>query len=504
MPGILSNNTNGNKFKTVLGLSPFQIIHHTVDTDDDDSLDPTTSPRSLPPTTPAKPSRGRRLRGRIPLDHKRTSESSTPTMPSTTIDSKPLHATAARPVRLDGEGGFWTISVAPVSSRIYTIYIKSVYFPVPAIPYGKRRWLIPIFSQLAPTHHLTLTRSANEITHLHAKIQDHLPNGSSLPQCPLESEPPQKRKSSFLTTLSRLASPPRSSSHLDDEPSDAFLAAEPSSTSALAAYLTTLANEKSIRDSRAWKRFVRVRTDDLESTRVERAIKRVRSDIAKHTSNGSAEFESLSRTMMDGKNASTSGAVERSGQDDEDEGFLASTLTPDDASARETARRLIDSGLMDFTSPTAPPIATRIIQRDTTPATTAAAVAPTPISPVDVAKEQEHAEVPPQRQPYVPSSEPLEPEQKQPAREVEPVPVKTEERQEEEQAIVDESPQKEEAVGGPVEEVAEATAQVEPASAVEEPAPMEAIQDKLARVWEEQEYDSPIPPTQSETEATDA
>ena len=33
-----------------------------------------------------------------------------------------------------------------------------------------------------------------------------------------------------------------------------------------------------------WKRFVRVRTDDLESVRVERAIKRTRSDLASHVS----------------------------------------------------------------------------------------------------------------------------------------------------------------------------------------------------------------------------
>lgn len=39
-----------------------------------------------------------------------------------------------------------------------------------------------------------------------------------------------------------------------------------------------------MRVARSWKRFVRVRTDDLESVRVERAIKRVRSDIATHTS----------------------------------------------------------------------------------------------------------------------------------------------------------------------------------------------------------------------------
>ena len=37
-----------------------------------------------------------------------------------------------------------------------------------------------------------------------------------------------------------------------------------------------------MRTARPWRRFVRVRTDDLESVRVERAIKRVRSDLAMH------------------------------------------------------------------------------------------------------------------------------------------------------------------------------------------------------------------------------
>lgn len=52
---------------------------------------------------------------------------------------------------------------------------------------------------------------------------------------------------------------------------------------ALAAYLTSVANMQSVRADRVWKRFVRVRTDDLESVRVERAIKRVRSDVAAHS-----------------------------------------------------------------------------------------------------------------------------------------------------------------------------------------------------------------------------
>lgn len=44
---------------------------------------------------------------------------------------------------------------------------------------------------------------------------------------------------------------------------------------------------------RLWKRFVRVRTDDLESVRVERAIKRVRSDLAAHTGIPTKEKENL-------------------------------------------------------------------------------------------------------------------------------------------------------------------------------------------------------------------
>lgn len=51
------------------------------------------------------------------------------------------------------------------------------------------------------------------------------------------------------------------------------------SATALAAYLTTLSNNSSVKQSGPWKRFVHVGTDDLESERVERAVKRVRSDL---------------------------------------------------------------------------------------------------------------------------------------------------------------------------------------------------------------------------------
>ena len=58
----------------------------------------------------------------------------------------------------------------------------------------------------------------------------------------------------------------------------------------LAAYLTNIANDQIHRQTRVWRRFVRVRTDNLESVRVEHAIKRVRSDLAAHLKRPSTEI----------------------------------------------------------------------------------------------------------------------------------------------------------------------------------------------------------------------
>ena len=143
-------------------------------------------------------------------------------------------------------------------------------------------------------------------------------DSSALPQ-------PAKRKSVILNTLSRLASPASKSSGARSnaqrpvtastsspipstlptpvvspkaEIADPFFddlgeVAVGTSTSTnptitgLAAFLTTLSNDQVFRQARPWKRFVRVRTDDLESVRVERAIRRVRSDVAAHLSSPS-------------------------------------------------------------------------------------------------------------------------------------------------------------------------------------------------------------------------
>ncbi|CAG7853914.1 Serine/threonine-protein kinase LATS1; AltName: Full=Large tumor suppressor homolog 1; AltName: Full=WARTS protein kinase [Serendipita indica DSM 11827] len=476
MPGILTRSTNNHhsesKFKTILGISLVQHSSHTVDDaakehPDELELTTTTPGTSLPRTASPSPNlkqkqsrTGRKLRARLPVEHKKSASHSiyttpepaatTETMPSAsaTIATKPTRAAGARPVRLDPEDGLWSVSVAHVSARFYNIYVKT------------------------PTHHLTLTRSSHEISELDSKIQDQVPSGTALPTCPLEAEPPQKRKSSFLTTLSRLASPQRPNQPLfnDDEPSDAFLDAEPSATTALAAYLTTLSNDKAVRTTRAWKRFVRVRTDDLESTRVERAIKRVRSDLAAHTTNSAVLGE------RDG--------TEGPGQSKDGEHVLdlfGDGLTPDDASATENARRLIDSGLMDFTSPAAPSYDTfRSTKRDTirAPVSNAFEAPPTP----DVHPEEKPAEA-------------LEAERSELGEE-----KKQEPAPDAPQATMD-TPAPVEDVQAPVEEVpVEPNEEHEPAPAVPRPSTLDV--DELIRrsgTWDDVE--SPLPPIQSETDA---
>ncbi len=75
----------------------------------------------------------------------------------------------------------------------------------------------------------------------------------------------------------------------------------------LAAYLTTLSNDQVFRQAHPWKLFVRVRTDDLESVRIERAIRRLRSDIAAHISSPSMVNVTMhnSSVLHDAKRAGT-------------------------------------------------------------------------------------------------------------------------------------------------------------------------------------------------------
>ncbi|KAG8745032.1 hypothetical protein FRC10_009006 [Ceratobasidium sp. 414] len=216
------------------------------------------------------------------------------------------------------DDGPWSISVADAhgtkpDKKKFTIYIQT------------------------PTQHITLTRSAQEVTDLHAKLRSNHPS-TALPPLPGfpasgsdNAENNAKRRSSFLNTLSRLANPspklpkPNRMSSLNatinastpmispqnlpsEDPFTTLAQAQPSVSQpsgiapaipgddgpteqtmpALAAYLTLVGNHPVFRHSRAWRRFVRVRTDDLESVRAERVVKRVRSESGLGRNGGSA------------------------------------------------------------------------------------------------------------------------------------------------------------------------------------------------------------------------
>ncbi|KAG6820663.1 hypothetical protein H0H93_013514 [Arthromyces matolae] len=220
-----------------------------------------------------------------------------------TVDS---HHSIRRPAGRPEQEGPWSVSVAetPHDPHSYSIYIKT------------------------PTHNLTLTRTVKEIVELDRKLRESHP-GVKVPTFPIDMQslpqPPPKRKSTFLNTLSRLASPasaktsrrngsvipsnlPTPLTSPSVELVDPFtnlsttnLEAPPptsatTNSTGLASYLTTISNTAAFRNARVWKRFVRVRTDDLESVRVERAIKRVRSDLAAHVGGLTKEKENTNKS----------------------------------------------------------------------------------------------------------------------------------------------------------------------------------------------------------------
>ncbi|KAG6380673.1 hypothetical protein JVT61DRAFT_5045 [Boletus reticuloceps] len=288
------------------------------------------------------------------------------------LDAAPSRSMRRPPFRIDAQEGPWSISVAetPHEARSYSIYIKSESHPsthpspihalhlhVRSIVFLSRvhvasesigalcmrpldvpgcldmhpRIILPLRAQ--PQRWSSCMPNSKTLMP-HPKSQSCRLTVASLPQ------QPAKRKSTFLNTLSRLASPstnkvgrqlsvlaPSSPSfgasaadHITSpshEIGDPFTTLSASSASivsngkstnttmtALAAYLTTISNEPSLRQTRAWKRFVHVRTDDLQSVRAERAIKRVRSDLAAHISSKADVSAHPSSTNVSSSNLS--------------------------------------------------------------------------------------------------------------------------------------------------------------------------------------------------------
>ena len=252
----------------------------------------------------------------------------------------------------------------------------------------------------------------------------------ALPIDPSALPQPTKRKSVILNTLSRLASPASKSAGARNNASHFFTTSPVPSTlptpvvspkaeiadpffddlgavavgasnsanptiTGLAAYLTTLSNDQVFRQARPWKRFVRVRTDDLESVRVERAIRRVRSDVAAHiTSPSTVNVTMHNASVLHDTKRTDTDHEEALEQDDSltqdslynSEG-VPSPVQDDAASTSASARSVIeieasDNGSIAQPSPPSPLARSHIPVNGVAPPPVDHVVVPAPSTPV--------------------------------------------------------------------------------------------------------------------------
>ncbi|SNX84912.1 probable serine/threonine protein kinase B-related Ukb1 [Melanopsichium pennsylvanicum] len=238
------------------------------------------------------------IRGLFDEDGNPSSVTASPRMHGGELESTLSDPAAAATLSRSGDAP-WSISVAEAKDRregrkrkqivaSYTLYVTT------------------------PTHNLTLVRSSNEITHMDSKVRDGLSH-TCLPALPnLPTSAPQLSGRTFFQTISRTLSPgasrsrasftnfageptssaadanrsgavsPPPSAPLSPLPEAMSKLASHSTTTQLATYFTALANNSATREHKAWKRFVRVGLDDLQSVRVERRVRKVRSDLAEH------------------------------------------------------------------------------------------------------------------------------------------------------------------------------------------------------------------------------
>ena len=121
----------------------------------------------------------------------------------------------------------------------------------------------------APTHNLTLGRSASEIVELDRELHNEYP-AVSRPALPKVLQPTVRNSDISDRISDGLGTAAIGVSDLDS----ANLTVRD-----LAEYLTKLSNDQVFRQAPSWKSFVYVRPNDLESARAVRAIE-VRSDLA--------------------------------------------------------------------------------------------------------------------------------------------------------------------------------------------------------------------------------
>ncbi|THH18633.1 hypothetical protein EW146_g2400 [Bondarzewia mesenterica] len=260
-----------------------------------------------------------------------------PSVKSRTQES-PQPRPARRPVlRMDAQDGPWTVSVAenPHDPASYSLYVKT------------------------PTHNLTLSRTAREIVELHHKLRDSHP-GATLPQLPIQTSivQPAKRKSAFLNTLSRLASPASKSvngRHLSrasatsnanapslvstpvtsprNEIADPFsgvvnsLLKSSASTNptvtGLAAYLTTISNDQLLRQAPC-----------VSSA----PSKRVRSDLAAHMASPSTvDVHTIAKEQQNGDAVDGEEESQRVHEEIQEEGTGEMSAAPEETQEAQSA-----------------------------------------------------------------------------------------------------------------------------------------------------------------------
>lgn len=241
------------------------------------------------------------IRGLFDEDGNPGSTNASPRIPGAELDSRIADAIPPSSLARSLDGP-WSISVAEAKDKREG---------------RKRKQLVASYTLYVttPTHNLTLIRSANDITDLDAKISQDI-SPTNLPPLPvLPVSAPQLSGRKFFQTISRTLSPgasksratfasfapepaspaspaaealrtdaasPPPSAPLSPQPAEMAKLASHSTTTQLATYFTALANHAQLRDHKAWKRFLRVGNDDFQSVRVERRVRKVRSDLAQH------------------------------------------------------------------------------------------------------------------------------------------------------------------------------------------------------------------------------
>ncbi|GAA5936346.1 hypothetical protein JCM1841_003122 [Sporobolomyces salmonicolor] len=137
-----------------------------------------------------------------------------------------------------------------------------------------------------PTSSLTLSRKLSEVVDLEERLRAQFP--SRLPSRQTSTAPPAtpKKRNNVLASLTRTLSPRRSSPNSFTSFSSAGKESRSSSFPIdfkdLGSILTKASFDHDVRSTATWKAFFNVRKDDLESARVERRIKRARSDQTMH------------------------------------------------------------------------------------------------------------------------------------------------------------------------------------------------------------------------------